>query len=70
MLESFITSQKEYLAYKAKPFMLQDIVFYRFQQDNKFCRVLQLDRCHLYYRSCIVELEEDTFFRHYCEEDS
>jgi hypothetical protein len=25
--------------------------------------------CQLYYKSCIVELEEDIFLEHYCEED-
>ncbi len=41
MLERFTISQQQYLAQKAKPFVLQNGILYRFGQDNKFCCVLQ-----------------------------
>jgi hypothetical protein len=42
MPERFTTSQRQYLTQRAKPFMFQKGVLYRFGQDNKFCQVLQL----------------------------
>ncbi len=41
MPKRFTTSQRQYLAQKAKPFVLQEGVLYIFGQDNKFCQVLQ-----------------------------
>ncbi len=41
--ERLTTSQRQYLAQRAKPFMLQEGVLYIFEQDNKFCRILQLE---------------------------
>ncbi len=35
MAEWFITSQRQYLTQKAKPFVFQGVL-YRFGQDNKF----------------------------------
>jgi hypothetical protein len=43
MLERFTTSQRQILAQRIKPFVLQEGVLYRFGQDNMFHRVLQLD---------------------------
>jgi hypothetical protein len=36
MLERFIISQRQYLAERTKPFVLQEGVLYKFEQDNKF----------------------------------
>ncbi len=36
MPKRFTSSQIQYLACKAKPFVLRDVVLYRFGQDNKF----------------------------------
>jgi hypothetical protein len=41
MLERFITSQRQYLAQRVKPFVLKKGVLYRFEQDNRFCQILQ-----------------------------
>ncbi len=41
MPKRFTTSQRQYLAQRAKPFVLQEGVLYIFGQDNKFCQVLQ-----------------------------
>jgi hypothetical protein len=35
---------KQYLVQRAKPFVLQDGVLYRFGQNNRFCHVLQLEQ--------------------------
>jgi hypothetical protein len=43
MLKRCTTSQRQYLAQRAKPFVLQEGVLYRFGQDNTFRRVLQLE---------------------------
>jgi hypothetical protein len=43
MPERRTTSQRQYLAQKAKPFVLQEGVLYIFGQDNTFHRVLQLE---------------------------
>jgi hypothetical protein len=40
MPKGFIISQREYLALKVKPFVLQNMIVYRFGQDNRFCCVL------------------------------
>jgi hypothetical protein len=40
MVEWFITSQRQYLTQKAKPFVLQGVL-YKFGQDNRFHQVLQ-----------------------------
>ncbi len=37
MLKRFTTSQIKYLTQKAKPFVLQEGVLYRFGQVNRFC---------------------------------
>ncbi len=37
MLERFTTSQRQYLTQRAKPFVLQEGILYKFGQDNKFC---------------------------------
>ncbi len=44
MLERFTTSQRQYLAQRAKPFMLQEEIMYRFGQNNKFHQILQLNQ--------------------------
>jgi len=36
MLERFTTSQRQNLAQRVKPFVLQEGVLYRFGQDNRF----------------------------------
>jgi len=41
MLERFITSQRQYLIQRPKPFVLPNGILYRFGQDNKFRFVLQ-----------------------------
>jgi hypothetical protein len=41
MPERFTTSQRQYLAKKAKPFVFQKGILYIFGQDNKFRQVLQ-----------------------------
>jgi hypothetical protein len=41
MLEKFITSQKQYLAQRVKPFVLQERILKKFGQDNRFFLVLQ-----------------------------
>jgi hypothetical protein len=41
MPKRFITSQRQYLAQRAKPFVLQEEILYWFQQDNKFHKILQ-----------------------------
>jgi hypothetical protein len=33
----FMTSKRQYLSQKAKPYVFQERVLYKFQQDNKFC---------------------------------
>jgi hypothetical protein len=43
MLERFITSQRQYLTQITNPFVLQGIL-YKFEQDNKFYRILQLEQ--------------------------
>ncbi len=43
MLKRFTTSQRKYLAQRAKPFVLQEGVLYKFGQVNRFCQVLQLE---------------------------
>jgi hypothetical protein len=37
MLERFITSQRQYLAQRIKPFVLQEGILYKFGQENRFC---------------------------------
>jgi len=37
LLKRFSTSQRQYLAQRTKPFVLQKGVLYIFGQDNKFC---------------------------------
>jgi hypothetical protein len=41
MLEIFTTSQRQYLAQRVKPFVLQKGVLYKIGQDNMFRQVLQ-----------------------------
>jgi hypothetical protein len=41
MPKRFITSQRQYLGHKAKPFVLQEGILYWFGQDNKFHQILQ-----------------------------
>jgi hypothetical protein len=41
MPKRFITSQRQYLGQKAKPFVLQEGILYWFGQDNKFHQILQ-----------------------------
>jgi hypothetical protein len=41
MLEGFTISQRQYLAQKVKPFVIQNGILYRFGQENRFHRVLQ-----------------------------
>jgi hypothetical protein len=41
MPEKFITSQKQYLAQRVKPFVLQERILKKFGQDNRFFLVLQ-----------------------------
>jgi len=41
MLERFTTSQRQYLAQRTKPLVLQEGVLYKFEQDNTFHRILQ-----------------------------
>jgi hypothetical protein len=41
MPNMFTTSQRQYLAQKVKPFVLQEKLLYRFAQDNMFLRILQ-----------------------------
>jgi hypothetical protein len=41
MLERVTTSQRQYFAQRAKPFVLQKGILYKFGQDSRFCRVLQ-----------------------------
>jgi hypothetical protein len=43
MPKIFTTSQRQYLVQRAKLFVLQIGVFYRFGQDNRFHCVLQLE---------------------------
>ncbi len=40
MPKKFITSQKQYLTKRAKPFVLQEGILYWFGQDNKFHKIL------------------------------
>jgi hypothetical protein len=39
MLERFITSQRQYLIQRVKPFVLQGVI-YKFGQNNKFHQVM------------------------------
>jgi len=41
MLEIFTTLNRQYLAQRAKPFMLQNGILYKFGQDNRFHCVLK-----------------------------
>jgi hypothetical protein len=41
MPKRFTTSQRQYLVYRAKSYVLQNGILYRFGQDNRFCHVLQ-----------------------------
>ena len=41
MANIFTTSQRQYLAQIARPFMLQEGVQYRYKEDNKFHQNLQ-----------------------------
>jgi hypothetical protein len=43
MPKRFTTSQRHYLAQRAKPFMLKKGMLYRIRQDNMFYRILQLE---------------------------
>jgi hypothetical protein len=36
MPKNFTTSQRQYLAHRAKPFVPQEGILYRFGQDNMF----------------------------------
>jgi hypothetical protein len=44
MSQTFTTSQRQYLAQRAKPFVLQEGILYRFGQDSRFCWILQLEQ--------------------------
>ncbi len=41
MTKRFTTSQRKYLAQRAKPFVLQKGILYKFGQDNQFRQVWQ-----------------------------
>jgi hypothetical protein len=41
MTKIFTTSQRKYLAQRAKPFVLQKGILYKFGQDNQFRQVWQ-----------------------------
>jgi len=44
MPKRFITSQKQYLAQRTKPLVLQEGILSKFGQDNKYRWVLQLEQ--------------------------
>jgi hypothetical protein len=41
MLKRFTTSQRQYLTQRAKPFVFQEGLLYKFGQDNRFRQILQ-----------------------------
>jgi len=61
MLERVAISLKQYLAQRTKPFVLQNIVFYRLDKTIGFIMFCNHNKCQLYYINYIVELVEDIF---------
>ncbi len=62
MPKRFTISQRQYLIQRAKPFVLQNEILYRFRQDNRFHHVLQPKQMPTILQELHSEVWWKTFF--------